>query len=115
MSTSGERLAEEVERLGGISTVAKMLSTARNTLYNWIEKGNVPLNKLEELASLGADSVYVLTGQRGCNGGKTMTPRESAVLADFRSASPEGQEAVEKTLKVVAQRPESKSKAGKAA
>lgn len=104
MSTPAERLAREVESLGGVSYVAKALKTARNTVYNWIEKGNIPLNKLDELSRLGGDTVYILTGHRSRPSACDMSPRESSMLADFRSASPEGQDAVEKTLKAVAHR-----------
>ncbi|VVE67829.1 XRE family transcriptional regulator [Pandoraea anapnoica] len=115
MGKCGERLLEEVERLGGVSTVAKMLGAARNTVYNWVEKGNIPLNKLEDLAAFGGDTVYILTGQRQHMEPSAMTPRESAMLTDFRSASPEGQEAVEMTLKAVVRKCGPKAKPSKAA
>lgn len=48
--------------------MAKLLGTARNTIYNWLEKGNIPLNRLEELGAIGADIQFVVTGQRRGHG-----------------------------------------------
>lgn len=59
----GQRLREEVERLG-VSALSRRLGVARNTLYNWAEKQNIPLEQLFELAEAGADLSYILTGQR---------------------------------------------------
>jgi DNA-binding XRE family transcriptional regulator len=58
------RLREEIEKTqGGISAVAKYLEVSRATIYNWIEKGNIPANKLSELIILGIDIQYIFTGQ----------------------------------------------------
>jgi hypothetical protein len=59
------RLREEIERLpGGISGVATKVGKARNTVYNWMEHGNIPVDELMRLAQLGLDVQYVLTGER---------------------------------------------------
>jgi len=63
MSTPGSRLREEVEAKG-VSNLARTLGIARNTLYNWSEKGNVPLDKLFALGEAGVDVTYVLSGIR---------------------------------------------------
>ncbi|XAI95384.1 hypothetical protein [Leptolyngbya phage Lsp-JY19] len=63
MSTPGERLREEIDAKG-VSSLARVLGVARNTLYNWSEKGNVPMDRLFELARAGVDLDYVLTGTR---------------------------------------------------
>lgn len=64
MSAIGERLREEVFALGGIAAAARIAGSATNTIYNWIEKGNVPADKLMLLAAAGADVAYILTGVR---------------------------------------------------
>jgi hypothetical protein len=48
--------------MGGVTSVATALGVARNTLYNWMEKENIPANKLLELGGLGADVSYILSG-----------------------------------------------------
>lgn len=63
MSTPEERLREQIDARG-VSGLARSLGVARNTLYNWCEKGNVPLNKLYALGEAGVDVAYVLTGHR---------------------------------------------------
>ena len=62
-SAIGARLAEEVKALGGgASGAAEHLGRAKNTLYNWFDKGNIPVNELHMLQALGVDAVYVLSG-----------------------------------------------------
>jgi phage repressor protein C with HTH and peptisase S24 domain len=56
----GIRLEHEFERLGGVANVADRVGVARNTLYNWAQKGNVPLNKLLELGRIGLNVAYVV-------------------------------------------------------
>ncbi len=63
MSSYRDRLEDEVNRLG-VTFVSQKTGVARNTVYNWLAKGNVPLNYLVVLGSLGADVIYVVTGQR---------------------------------------------------
>lgn len=63
MSTKEERLREQIDARG-VSELARSLGVARNTLYNWCEKGNVPLDKLYALGEAGVDVAYVLTGRR---------------------------------------------------
>jgi len=64
MSNFSERLAQEIERIGGVTAVSERLGTARNTLYNWISKENIPANKMLALGELGVDVSYILTGAR---------------------------------------------------
>ncbi|MCK9246676.1 MAG: Cro/CI family transcriptional regulator [Anaerolineaceae bacterium] len=59
-----KRLDDEVRRLGGPVKVAKLLGVAKGTVYNWIEKGNIPADKLEALDIEGADTGYIITGRR---------------------------------------------------
>lgn len=79
MSVIGQRLREEVEKLGGVAPAARIVGKERNTIYNWIEKGNVPANELMLLAAAGADVQYILTGIRsgqatGTHGGSYSAP-----------------------------------------
>ena len=64
MSDFRLRLEEEVNRLG-VTAISTRLSVARNTIYNWLGKGNVPLNMLMALGECGVDVTYVTTGQHG--------------------------------------------------
>jgi hypothetical protein len=85
MSESGKRLASEIDRIGGITPVAKRLGTVRNTIYNWLEKGNIPLNKLEELGAAGADIVFIITGQHSP---ALLAPDEQILLQAYRTLDP---------------------------
>lgn len=94
MSAIGERLLEEVERLGGVSVVATQLQAARNTIYNWIKKGNIPATELIELSAMGADAVYILTGHRT---GGTLPPREAVLVDNYRASDERGKRIIEQT------------------
>ncbi|MDC5071312.1 helix-turn-helix domain-containing protein [Acinetobacter baumannii] len=63
MNNINERLRAEVDRVG-VSRLSRDLGIARNTLYNWCEKGNIPLDKLLLLKDYGLDVDYVITGQK---------------------------------------------------
>ena len=65
------RLVEELRRVGP-QVIAKATGIARATVYNWMEKGNVPMDKLALLEVAGADVNYILTGQR--MGGRAALP-----------------------------------------
>ncbi len=57
------RLKEEIEKLkGGVTEAASHLNKSRNTIYNWMEKGNAPIDQLEKLTEIGVDIQYILTG-----------------------------------------------------
>lgn len=73
MSSYRDRLEGEVNRLG-VTFVSQNTGVARNTVYNWLAKGNIPLNYLVVLGSLGADVIYVVTGQRS----NTQAPAHSS-------------------------------------
>ncbi|MEH6784087.1 MAG: helix-turn-helix domain-containing protein [Alcanivorax jadensis] len=83
-----ERFEEEVDRIGGVSAIARDMGVARNTIYNWMEKGNVPLNRLAALGGvMGMDVVYVVTGQHS---GSSLSAEESEMLALYRAATLSG-------------------------
>ncbi|MBF0192085.1 MAG: helix-turn-helix domain-containing protein [Magnetococcales bacterium] len=63
MSNLEMRLEQEINKLG-VTHVAKLLGVARNTIYNWISKGNIPLNMLLLLHEAGVDVLYIMTGNR---------------------------------------------------
>lgn len=84
MSGFRERFESEVERIGGVTAISNTLGVARNTIYNWMAKGNVPLNSLMGLAGiLGMDVVYVLTGERLVS---TLGEEEAKLLEKYREA-----------------------------
>ncbi|VAW55544.1 hypothetical protein MNBD_GAMMA05-2115 [hydrothermal vent metagenome] len=57
------RLKEQIEALkGGVTTAANHLGKSRNTIYNWIEKGNAPLDQVGKLSEIGVDIYYIVTG-----------------------------------------------------
>jgi hypothetical protein len=94
MDTIGKRLNIEVEQLGGASTIAIKLGIARATIYNWIQKDNIPANKLAELKTLGANINYILTGEIGAR--ETLPPREAALLDHYRHSDEESKKVIEK-------------------
>ena len=50
------RLKEEIEALkGGVTAAADHLQKSRNTIYNWFEKGNVPVDQVTKLGEIGVD------------------------------------------------------------
>jgi phage repressor protein C with HTH and peptisase S24 domain len=62
-----KRFESEIERIGGVTSVAKELGIVRNTVYNWIEKSNAPLNMLIELQRMGMDLAYVFKADAQIN------------------------------------------------
>lgn len=82
MSDFRDRLGREIERLG-VSWVASTLGVARNTIYNWVGKGNVPLNSLMQLTGLGVDVVYVITGEMTQ---AVLSPEEQELVELYRRA-----------------------------
>lgn len=62
MNSYAERLKSEIDRIG-ISELARKTGFARNSLYNWCDKGNIPLDKLYQLSEYGINIQYVLFGE----------------------------------------------------
>ena len=79
------RLVEELRRVGP-PVIAKQTGIARATVYNWMEKGNVPMDKLALLEVAGADVLYVLTGQRSPSM-PAADPAEQVLLDSYRRCS----------------------------
>ena len=98
------RLVEELKRVGP-PVIAKQTGIARATVYNWMEKGNVPMDKLALLETAGADVNYILTGQR--SGAAAAAPvaaeppaaqlsrRALAVAQNYEATSEEGKKIIE--------------------
>lgn len=61
MSNCRDRLENEINKIG-VTAVAVGLGVARNTVYNWLAKANIPLTSLKALEGLGADVAYILFG-----------------------------------------------------
>lgn len=59
MSIIAQRLRSEIDRIG-VSELARKTGFARNSLYNWSDKGNIPLDKLFILVQYGVDINFVL-------------------------------------------------------
>lgn len=85
MNNIGQRLAAEIERLGGISAVAKRLGAVRNTLYNWIERENIPLGQLMQLRDAGADVLYIITG---ATSPESLNSDEQVLIQLYRALPP---------------------------
>lgn len=59
LNNYAERLRQEIDRIG-VSELARNTGFARNSLYNWCDKGNIPLDKLYVLAQHGVDLSFVI-------------------------------------------------------
>ncbi len=66
MSTMGERLKEERERLGmTIPVFAEKAGAKKNTVIDWQKDvSSPPVAKLTSLAAEGLDVIYIITGVR---------------------------------------------------
>ncbi|WP_395556914.1 hypothetical protein [Enterobacter hormaechei] len=116
MSSYLDRLEGEINRLG-VTFISQNAGVARNTVYNWLAKGNVPLNYLMVLGTLGVDVIYVMTGQRqgvpssapAQEQEAPLTPEERALLENFRHCSPDTRAAIKATSDALAQRRKKKT------
>lgn len=95
MSNYQERLREEIERVG-ITTLSKKLGIARNTLYNWSEKSNVPLDKLMAMGEHGLDVDYVISGN--INPNVQYSEQDIKLIKSIQSLTPENKEAAKKVI-----------------
>lgn len=90
-----ERLISELKRVGP-PVIAGQTGIARATLYNWMEKGNMPLDKLALLQSAGVDALYILTGRHS---GRAPTPAPARPLSRRAQALVDNYEASDETGK----------------
>lgn len=96
-----DRLASELKRVGPL-VVSKATGISRATIYNWMEKGNVPLDKLSLLALAGVDVTFILTGgyivPEASNYGTVNNADEAEMLAEYREGSEEARDIARYTL-----------------
>lgn len=88
MSSFGDRLKEERERLGLSQTVfAERAGTTRKTQFNYETNARRPDTDYIALAiEIGVDVAYVLTGNRGFEA-PSLDAAESALLDSYRRCS----------------------------
>ncbi|HIA1612247.1 TPA: helix-turn-helix transcriptional regulator [Salmonella enterica] len=96
-----DRLVSELKRVGPL-VVSRVTGISRATIYNWMEKGNVPLDKLSLLASAGVDVTFILTGSyvvpEAAEYGTVKNADEAEMLAEYREGSEEARDAARYTL-----------------
>lgn len=82
LSNLNNRLRSEVDRIG-ISKLSRELGIARNTIYNWCEKGNIPLDKLSLLGEYGLDINYIVSGTKEY---PALSAEETVIISKYREA-----------------------------
>lgn len=115
----GSRLKEERHRLGlSQSEMADAGGVARRTYVNYESGEREPAASfMDAIGKAGADILYILTGQRSPAqpagvaepAAEPTTPRETALLDNYRHCDEEGQKALETLARSAAQRDEMKS------
>lgn len=117
MSTLEKRLAEEIERVGGITHVAARIGVDRNTIRNWINRGTVTSKRLQELAEeVQIDLQYIVLGLRSPEkpvltvqqeqagySVEMLNKEELALLDNYRNAPEIGKKAIQGASNAVAQ------------
>ncbi|ECV5352104.1 bacteriophage CI repressor [Salmonella enterica subsp. enterica] len=102
-----DRLISELKRVGPL-VVSKAAGISRATIYNWMEKGNVPLDKLSLLASAGVDITFVLTGSyvvpEASEYGTVNNADEAEMLAEYRAGDEDARDVARYTLAKAAAR-----------
>ncbi|AUX87983.1 peptidase S24 [Acinetobacter sp. ACNIH2] len=79
LSNFTERLRFEIDRVG-VSELARKTGFARNSLYNWSEKGNIPLDKLFVLEECGIDINFVLYDERSAQKNEQVINEEFGLI-----------------------------------
>jgi transcriptional regulator with XRE-family HTH domain len=105
MSTIGERLKGERERIGLSQTaLGEICQVTKGTQINY-EKGERTPDGLYlvAFAAAGGDVMYVLTGQRGAQVAPSLAPDEAALLDNYRNSPPAGRDALKATSAALAQ------------
>lgn len=96
--TIGERLKEERVRLGLTQpAIAELTSVSKNTQINYEKDFRSPdATYLAAIAGLGADVLYIVTGQRTPQAEGALSVREQKVLYTFRELSEEDQKSLQR-------------------
>lgn len=107
----GDRLREERERLGLTQpSLADLVGATKQTVFRWETGRAFPGgDAFEVMAAAGVDVLYVITGQRG---GVALTPKEAALVDNFRH-SPEDQQAALLTTSTAFAQPPKRGRAVK--
>lgn len=84
MSTMGERVKQERERLGlTIPQFAEMAGAKKNTVIDWQKDvSSPPAAKLAALATIGVDVQFVITGVRSAS---ALAPDEIQLVEQYRA------------------------------
>lgn len=96
MDNLGSRLAAERERLGMTQAEMGALGAVGRTTQIRYESGatSPPADYLLALVPHGLDMLYVLTGQRGVDTVGLLSAEESALVDNYRAATPEHQASI---------------------
>lgn len=94
MHTIGQRLAEERRRLRYNQTeFGDLGGIKKGTIINWEKDLTSPTGTfLAEIAKIGADINYIITGQRT---EKVLEPRENALIDNYRNSSEKDKKVIE--------------------
>lgn len=111
----GQRLKEERERLGYNQTdFAALARAAKRTQIDW-EKGvsSPTAEQLAAFATIGADVLYILTGQRSgmVALAPALKPDEAALLDNYRHSPEDQKRLLRETGAAFAQHPKGKRSA----
>ena len=115
MGSIGIRLREERERLGLSQTeMAERCGSTRKSQFNYESDARRPdADYLSALTAVGADVLYILTGQRVVQPAPTLTPRKAALLDNYEHADEAGKKIIEGAADLAAK--SGTNKRGKAA
>lgn len=83
-----ERLKEERQRLGfSQEAFAAIANASKRSQIGWEQDRSTPDGKaFEQWSKVGADILYIITGQRSKPVEDTLTPKEKTLLESFRKA-----------------------------
>ncbi len=102
-----ERLKETREQLGHTqAALAELVGSTKRSVINWEGGVSFPgANVLAQYAAVGADVLYILTGQRSQPLAPEVTfpPRERALLDNYRHTDEAGKKIIEGTAGLAAQ------------
>lgn len=104
MSNFCERLREERERLGyNQADFGEVGGVKKLAQFNYEKGERAPdAEYLGKIAGIGADVVYLLTGQRSVPITATLNKKEEALLDNYRNSDEKGKKTVEATASAFA-------------